>query len=474
MFNTKNLLFVILIAAAFNISAQAPAMLNYQAIVRNAAGNPVAAGTVVNLRFSIHDASANGTVVYTETVPDTANKFGLVTARIGAQGNLSSVNWGSGAKYLQVETDISNTGSYTDMGTSQLVSVPYALYALNSAAGPTGAAGVTGATGPAGSTGLNGATGATGQQGAAGVTGANGATGSAGATGAAGLNGATGPTGLSGSTGVAGTTGVTGPSGANGSAGPTGPQGIAGSAGVTGPTGATGPSGPSGANGSSGQVGATGLQGAQGLPGATGPTGPSGPTGNNGATGGTGVTGNTGPSGADGAGSPIGSVTAFAGVNVPAGWLLCDGSVVSRTTYSNLFAVIGNAWGDGDGVSTFNLPDLQGRFLRGVDNGTGRDPDAASRTASNNGGNTGNNVGTVEDQQYLAHTHGVTDPGHNHKSVNSDVVRNTGGYGTGIGTGGLGPNQITMTTNTTGITINNSGGTETRPKNAAVYFIIKY
>ena len=63
MFNTKNLLFVILIAAAFNISAQAPAMLNYQAIVRNAAGNPVAAGTVVNLRFSIHDASANGTVV---------------------------------------------------------------------------------------------------------------------------------------------------------------------------------------------------------------------------------------------------------------------------------------------------------------------------------------------------------------------------------------------------------------------------
>ena len=65
MFNTKNLLFVILIAAAFNISAQAPAMLNYQAIVRNAAGNPVAAGTVVNLRFSIHDASANGTVAAT-------------------------------------------------------------------------------------------------------------------------------------------------------------------------------------------------------------------------------------------------------------------------------------------------------------------------------------------------------------------------------------------------------------------------
>ena len=468
MLNVKNLLLVIFITAALNVGAQAPPMLNYQAIVRNAAGNPVSAGTVVNLRFSIHDASANGTVLYTETVPDTANKFGLVTARIGAQGNLSNVNWGNGAKYLQVETDIGNTGNYTDMGSSQLVSVPYALYALNSAAGPTGANGVTGPMGPAGATGLNGATGVTGQNGVAGVTGstgANGATGNAGVTGAAGLNGATG---------TAGTTGVTGATGPNGVAGATGAQGIAGNAGATGATGVTGVSGPSGANGSSGQVGATGLQGAQGLPGATGPTGPSGPTGNNGATGGTGVTGNTGPSGADGAGSPIGSVTAFAGVNVPAGWLVCDGSVVSRTTYSNLFAVIGNAWGDGDGVSTFNLPDLQGRFLRGVDNGTGRDPDAASRTASNNGGNTGSSVGTVEDQQYLAHTHGVTDPGHFHKSVNTDVVRNTGGYGTGIGTGGLGPNQITMTTNTTGISINNSGGTETRPKNAAVYFIIKY
>ena len=186
---------VIFIVAALGVGAQSPPMLNYQAIVRNAAGNPVSAGTVVNLRFSIHDASANGTVVYSEAVPDTANRFGLVTARIGTQGNLSNVNWGSGAKYLQVETDISNTGSYTDMGTSQLVSVPYALYALNSASGPTGANGVTGPTGPEGATGLNGATGAAGQQGVAGVAGANGAAGNAGATGAAGLNGPTGHTG---------------------------------------------------------------------------------------------------------------------------------------------------------------------------------------------------------------------------------------------------------------------------------------
>lgn len=153
---------------------------------------------------------------------------------------------------------------------------------------------------------------------------------------------------------------------------------------------------------------------------------------------------------------------------------MCDGSAVSRTTYATLFATIGNAWGNGDGVTTFNIPDLRGRFLRGEDSGAGRDPDAATRTSSNAGGNTGDNVGTLEDEQLKGHGHTITDPGHHHQSVNSDVVRNTGGYGTGLGTGGLGPNTIQMTTNTTGITVNNSTGSETRPKNASVNFIIKY
>ena len=60
---------------------------------------------------------------------------------------------------------------------------------------------------------------------------------------------------------------------------------------------------------------------------------------------------------------PAGLVVAFAANAPPTGWLLCDGSAVSRTTYSNLFSTIGTTWGQGDGVMTFNLPDLRGRTL---------------------------------------------------------------------------------------------------------------
>jgi len=107
--------------------AQSPQGMNYQAVVRNASGQPVAANTPVKLRFSIHDASPTGTVVFTETINDTANQFGLVTAKIGSNSNLSTINWGNGEKYLQVETEVNNSGSFTDMGTTQLLRVPYAL-----------------------------------------------------------------------------------------------------------------------------------------------------------------------------------------------------------------------------------------------------------------------------------------------------------------------------------------------------------
>ncbi len=69
---------------------------------------------------------------------------------------------------------------------------------------------------------------------------------------------------------------------------------------------------------------------------------------------------------------PPGTVVAFAGSTVPVGWLLCDGRPVSRTTYAALFTAITVMHGGGDGLSTFNLPDYQGRFLRGVDNGKKR------------------------------------------------------------------------------------------------------
>jgi microcystin-dependent protein len=99
---------------------------------------------------------------------------------------------------------------------------------------------------------------------------------------------------------------------------------------------------------------------------------------------------------------PIGSVVAFGGIvepgqiDPPPGWLLCDGSAVSRTTYAALFAAIGTSSGAGDGQDTFNLPDHRGNFLRGVDDGVGRDKYAAARHAATAGGNTGDTIGSVE------------------------------------------------------------------------------
>ena len=64
-------------------------------------------------------------------------------------------------------------------------------------------------------------------------------------------------------------------------------------------------------------------------------------------------------------GIPIGVVQAFAGNTVPDGWLLCDGSAVSRTDYANLYAVIGDTYGNGDGSTTFNVPNLVDKFVEG-------------------------------------------------------------------------------------------------------------
>lgn len=225
-------------------------MLNYQTVVRNASGQPVSAGTPVIIKFTIHNNTDSGPVVFTETQSTTANQLGLVNMQIGSDSNLAVVNWGNGAKYLQVEANINNAG-FTNMGASQFISVPYALYAEN---GPVGATGPTGATGLQGIQGATGAgtTGPTGATGNTGVTGATGITGDTGLQGIQGIQGVTGPTGLQGIQGITGPTGNTGLQGVQGITGPTGLQGIqglqgvpgnSGNPGVTGPTGATGPPG---------------------------------------------------------------------------------------------------------------------------------------------------------------------------------------------------------------------------------------
>lgn len=330
--------------------AQAPQSFNYQAVVRNAQGNPLAQGTVVRLRFTIHDVTPTGTTVFQGADTAVTNQFGLVSKAIGTVGSLTSVNWGGGAKYLQVELDPAGGTNYTDMGTSQLLSVPYALYAGNSAAGPAGATGPTGPTGVAGATGVGitgptgaGTTGATGPTGPIGQAGVTGATGNTGATGA-GVTGPTGPTGATGSGG--GATGPTGPTGNTGATGVgiTGPTG----AGVTGPTGPTGQAGTPGATGNTGAIGVTGPTGATGA-GSTGPTGATGATGagTTGPTGptGTGVTGPTGPTGTGG--GTLNDAYNFGGAGAGRTINAVSGAVRVTTTTANqaAFSSVQNATG---------------------------------------------------------------------------------------------------------------------------------
>ncbi len=166
---------------------------------------------------------------------------------------------------------------------------------------------------------------------------------------------------------------------------------------------------------------------------------------------------------------PPGMLMTFAGSGGLAGWVLCDGATLSRTTYADLFTAIGTAWGTGDGSTTFNIPDLRGMFLRGVSGGSGNDPDASSRTASGPGGNTGNNVGSYEGDTFRSHQHNITDPGHTHTATwSSSPAGSSRGFVTNAnaGTGNI-------STNTTGITINNTGGNETRPINIYVNYYIK-
>jgi hypothetical protein len=173
-------------------------------------------------------------------------------------------------------------------------------------------------------------------------------------------------------------------------------------------------------------------------------------------------------------GNPAGSIIAFGGTSAPTGWLLCDGSAVSRTTYAALFSTIGTAYGSGNGTTTFNLPDFRGRFLRGVDGTANNDPDKATRTTMNAGGNTGNNVGSVQDDAFQGH-------GHNFWWVCNDLFGggNSGSWPVNVlgGTpsnGGCQSDDMVVAPvefSTFGVP---RTSTETRPKNANVNYIIKY
>jgi hypothetical protein len=115
---------------ALSLFAQSPSFLQYQAIVRNSSGL-VIQNQAVSFRFSLMQGTPGGTSVYQETHNPLTNDFGLVNLLIGdgtpSLGNFQTVNWGNGPYFLKVETDPAGGTAWTDMGTTQMVSVPVIL-----------------------------------------------------------------------------------------------------------------------------------------------------------------------------------------------------------------------------------------------------------------------------------------------------------------------------------------------------------
>ncbi|WP_052272406.1 phage tail protein [Leisingera sp. ANG-M7] len=142
-----------------------------------------------------------------------------------------------------------------------------------------------------------------------------------------------------------------------------------------------------------------------------------------------------------------GAVQSFAMGTPPAGWLECNGAAISRTAYADLFAKIGTLYGAGDGATTFNIPDYRGEFLRGWDNGRGIDGGRA--------------MGSLQDHALQHHGHSYLRP-----RLSSDTDRGTGG-------GSLWSIDESETVATGGIDSGNAAS-ETRPRNRAVLYCIKY
>ncbi|MCB0810674.1 MAG: hypothetical protein KDB96_15460, partial [Flavobacteriales bacterium] len=112
--------------------AQAPEAFNYQAVARDAGGDPIT-NTVVGVEFQLHQTTAGGTVVYSETHIPTTNALGLFTVEVGngtpTTGTFSAIDWSAGPYFLEVGLDPAGGSSYTSVGTQQLLSVPYAMHA---------------------------------------------------------------------------------------------------------------------------------------------------------------------------------------------------------------------------------------------------------------------------------------------------------------------------------------------------------
>ncbi len=198
----------------------------------------------------------------------------------------------------------------------------------------------------------------------------------------------------------------------------------------------------------------------------------------------------------------IGDIKASAATSPQTGWLLCDGTAVSRSTYSGLFSVIGTTWGTGDGSTTFNVPDLRGRTLVGVGTGSGLTARAMAATG-------GTETHALATSELPVHNHTITDGGHSHSASGGAHTHTLGGGGGTLAvfdSGGItwiaptfsgsssywlpttngyhsgnamqtdsGTGSVTVNSGTTGITIGNagSGGSHNNmpPFRAVNYFV---
>lgn len=141
-----------LLIISFCSLAQAPEIMSYQAVIRDS-GGAVVSNQNVGMQLSVLQGSPTGTVIYTETHTPLTNANGLVSLELGVgtvvSGDFTTIDWSVATHYLKTETDVAGGTNYTIIGTSQLMSVPYALYAKTSGSstpGPQGTAGLDGNT----------------------------------------------------------------------------------------------------------------------------------------------------------------------------------------------------------------------------------------------------------------------------------------------------------------------------------------
>ncbi len=168
---------------------------------------------------------------------------------------------------------------------------------------------------------------------------------------------------------------------------------------------------------------------------------------------------------------PVGTILAYGGpaASVPeaGGWLLCDGRELAVAQFQELHSVLGTGWGGSPGDALFRIPDLRGRFLRGVTyagDGDHRDPDRDHRGTSGSGGNSGNEVGSLQEDGVGPHQHPVS-------GVADAIGPGTGAewirfHGTKV------PDDAAPVLSNTW-SVQPSSGSETRPRNVYVNWIIR-